>query len=218
MKRKLSIILSIILIVSMSTVMFNGCGKKAEGNQLNKIAAILPLTGNLSKIGLPKKNAMEIAVNQINKNIPNDKDKLSIVFEDSKGTPKDGQSAFQKYLSTTNIKYYYIDLTPIVNAVAPIIDKEKVVTFAGSAQPEVTNLSKWIFRLFAGGDQEIELLVKNLIDNKVKSVYVLHSNEIYGSTAFELLKKLYEKEGGAVKGRDDYPLDIKDAKKYYCKS
>lgn len=215
MKRLTIFTLAVVVLVIVVVIAFIKGGDKApENSGVVKMGVILPLTGNTAIIGEPKKRAFDIALDQYNV----EGKKLEVVYEDSYGTPKDGIGAFNKLLMDKSINCFYIDLTPIVNACIPQINSSKVITFAGSAEPEVTNLSEYLFRLFAGGDQEIEMMVDLLAKQKANNVYVLHTNELYGINSFKLLKKLFEARGGIILGSDEYPMSNGDFKSQLIKA
>lgn len=215
MKKLSIIVLAIVVLAAIVTFGFiKGFNKSLDNSGIVKMGVILPLTGNSAIIGEPKKRAFDIALEQYNANGK----RLEVVYEDSYGTPKDGITAFNKLLIDKSISCYYIDLTTIVNACIPQINSHKVITFAGSAEPEVTNLSDFLFRLFAGGDQEIEMMVNLLESQSVKNVYILHTNELYGINSCKLLKKLFEEKGGKVIGSDEYPMGNGDFKAQLVKA
>jgi len=212
MKRN-SLIIALLAILILLGILV-GIKNHQSNDDVVRLGVILPLTGNTAIIGEPKKKAFDIALEQYNA----DGKKLEIVYENSLGNAKDGIAAFTKLLMDKSIDCYYIDLTPIVNACVPQINSHKVITFAGSAEPEVTNLSDYLFRLFAGGDQEIEMMVNLLKQQKVKKVYVLHTNELYGINSCKLLRKLFEANGGEVIGSDEYPMNNGDFKAQLMKA
>ena len=214
MKKHSVYLLTAILVLSIG-LNLSGCKNKKKGNDAIKIGAILPLSGNSSAIGEPKKKALDIAFEEFNgiNNI-----NIEILFEDSKGTPKDGISAFQKLLNDKTIQYYYIDLTTIVNSSVPIVNQHKVITFAGSAEPEITNQSQYLFRLFAGGDQEVQLMVDELKNENIENIYVLHTNELYGNNSYKFLEKEFIKRGGKILGHEEYPMNNTDFKAVLTKA
>lgn len=212
MKRNSLIIALLAVLILLGLLL--GIKNNQGNNNVVRLGVILPLTGNSAVIGEPKKKAFDIALEQYNA----EGKKLEIVYENSLGNAKDGITAFTKLLMDKSIDCYYIDLTPIVNACVPQINSHKVITFAGSAEPEVTNLSDYLFRLFAGGDQEIEMMVNMLKQQNVKKVYVLHTNELYGINSCKLLRKLYEANGGEVVGSDEYPMNNSDFKAQLMKA
>jgi branched-chain amino acid transport system substrate-binding protein len=209
-KSRIILILSSLAILVVAIILYFNWKNAETLNESIKIGVVLPLSGNLAKIGVPKKNAFELAAKVINSNGKNKK--IEFEYEDSKGAPKDGLSAFQKLLINKSIKYFYIDLTPVVDACVPIINKNKVITFAGSAQAEVTEQSVYLYRIFAGGEQEIELIVNHLNSIKKPKIFILHTNELYGKTASDLLLKLYSNTDGKIIGSDEYSLSQKDFK------
>lgn len=173
-----------------------------------KIGALLPLSGNSAVLGEPKKRAFEIALDQYN----SEQKRLEIVFEDNFGNASNGTTAFNKMLLHKDYDCFYIDLTPVVNACIPIIDSHKAITFAGTAVAEVTNESDYLFRIFAGGDQEIELLVDYLNKDSINNVYVIHTNELFGTSAYNYFNKLYSNKRGKIVGVDEYPMGNADFK------
>lgn len=212
MKKVLIILLSLVLLTGIGYGVFRSCSKK---NDTVKMGVVLPLSGNSAIIGEPKKRAFDIAMEQYNLD---GKKRLEVFFEDSQGTASGGTSAFNKLLLNKDIDCYYIDLTPIVNACVPQVNSKKVITFAGSAEPEVTNLSDYLFRLFAGGDQEIELMVNYLKNESIDSVFVLHTNELYGVNALKYFKVMFENGGGVIIGEDEYPMNNGDFKAQLLKA
>ncbi|MCD8179356.1 MAG: ABC transporter substrate-binding protein [Tannerellaceae bacterium] len=212
MKKKL--LYSLICLLSLLiTGIFPGCQHSSEDTIW--IGAILPLSGSSAVIGEPKKRALDVSLEEFN----NQHDiKIEILFEDSKGTFRDGITAFQKLLNNKNIHYYYIDLTPIVNSCVPLVNEHNVITFAGSAEPEITQQSDYLFRLFAGGDQEISLMIDALKAENANEIYILHTNELYGINAYKFLEKEFVAQGGVVVGHEEYPMNNTDFKAVLTKA
>lgn len=202
-----------ILVVLVAAVLLCGCQNKKDDNVI-RIGAILPLSGNSAILGEPKKQAFEIARDYYNSQGYN----VEIVYEDSEGTPRKGVASLNKLLASNNIDYYYVDMTTIANSCVPIVNQRKILTFAGSAEPGITNQSEYLFRLFAGGDQEIDLMIDYLEKIDLPSIYVLHTNELYGINACQALTSKYNEIGGVVLGSDEYPMNNSDFKSQLIKS
>ena len=214
--RKLSIFKVLCLIFVGGLVFATSCknGTKREKENVVRMGVVLPTTGNSAVIGEPKKRAFDIALEQYN----SEKKQLEVVYEDSHGLAKDGVSALNKLFMDKDFDCFYVDLTPIVNACVPQINAHKTITFAGSAQPGITDASNYLFRIFAGGDQEIKMMVDLLISQSVNKVFVLHTNELYGIEATELLRKLFEEKGGEVVNDEEYPMNNGDFKDQLIKA
>ena len=191
-----------------------GCNNTSQNNDIVRMGVILPLSGNSAVLGEPKKRAFEIAIEQYNA----EKERLQVVFEDNFGTAAGGTNALNKMLIWNDFDCYYIDLTPVVNACIPIIDSHKVITFAGTAVAEVTNQSDYLYRIFAGGDQEIQMIVDYLHKNQVKSVFILHTNELFGTSAYQYFEKLYSSVEDKIVGVDEYPMNNGDFKSQLAKA
>lgn len=203
----------LLLATALSFVTIVGCKQKNKQNDVVKIGAILPLSGNSAVLGEPKRRAFEIAMDQYNA----EKERLQVVVEDNFGTAPGGINAFNKMLRNNDFDCFYIDLTPVVNACIPIVDVNKVITFAGTAVAEITEQSDYLFRIFAGGDQEVQLIVNYLKELGVSNVFVLHTNELFGTSAYNYFKKNYEDEGGKILGVEEYPMNCGDFKALLAK-
>lgn len=191
-----------------------GCKPKTTKKEIVKIGVILPLSGNSAVLGEPKRRAFEIALDQYNV----EKERLQVVFEDNFGTAAGGTNAFNKMLLKKDFDCFYIDLTPVVNACIPIVDANKVITFGGTAVAEVTERSDYLFRIFAGGDQEVELIVKYLSQHGINNVFVMHTDELFGTSAYDYFKRLYSEVGGSIVGVEQYPINNGDFKSQLAKA
>ncbi|GKT37072.1 Leu/Ile/Val-binding protein like protein, partial [Aduncisulcus paluster] len=74
-----------------------GCNQSKD--DVIKIGAILPLTGDAAAWGIPPKNAALLAVEQINADGGINGKKLELIVEDGGCDPKMGVSAINKLLS-----------------------------------------------------------------------------------------------------------------------
>ena len=214
--KKLLIGIGIVALVAIASIgIYNNSKNTVDGGVI-RIGAILPSSGATAALGVPKQRAFDMVMEEWNAQNP--QTKIQMFYEDSKGNPKDGVAAFQKMVSDGSVPYCYVDLTTIVNSVIPLIDKNRVLTFAGSAEPGVSNASQYLFRLFAGGDQEIDLMMAHLKENNIKSIFVLHTNELYGNNSYTFLEKKYKDMGGSVLGHEAYPMNNVDFKDSLAKA
>jgi|ERR1043165_770007 branched-chain amino acid transport system substrate-binding protein len=201
-KRYTVVVLAVLIVASL--VLLLAYRRNKPGGY--RLVAVLPLTGNLAVVGTPKREAMELALEQGRHDFPDVQ--LSISYQDSMGQAKDGVAALNQEISLSKPDFAFIDLTPIVDATIPIVQAHKLTTFAGSAQAGITKRSEYVFRIFPGGDQEIKLLGDYLKTRNPKGVYVIHSNELYGRSVNELLKA--RNNDFTVVGSDEYALSDRD--------
>lgn len=214
MRKTLSILLVFPLVFSI--FLFQSCDKKQDN--ILRIGAILPETGKLSQLGIPKKEAFLLAQGQINANGGIRSKKMEIILGDNKGEPKTGVSEFRRLIDFNKIKYFYVDITAVANACIPIADQTHSIMFAGSAHPAITNGSDWVFRVFTSGDLETTILADYLASQKVKTIFILHSNEVLGEYSREYLNKKFTDKGGEVLGSDAFNVGQKDCKNILIKA
>lgn len=175
-----------------------------------KVGAVLPLTGNLARLGEPKKNAILLAVDEINRQGGVDGKQLSVSFEDNKGDPKEGVSAMQKMINVDGIKFFFVDITAVALACVPVAESNKVVMFAGSAHPTITEGSGYVYRVFTSGAQEAELLAQHLGRQATKAVYVLHVDDSLGQDMRKIFEQKFTEAGGRVVGADSFKTGEQD--------
>jgi len=169
-----------------------------------KFGAILPLTGNLAKLGEPKKEAFQLAVEDINAGGGIKGHKVELVLGDNKGDPKEGVTVLQKQINLDKVKLFYVDITRVAYACVPAADANKVIMFAGSTHPAITEGSPWVFRVFTSGDQESDLLAEYLVKQKAKTIYILYTDDILGESFKEYLTRKFGEKGGKVVGSDSF--------------
>lgn len=173
---KILSVLFLAVILVGSLFLMNGCAKKEP--ETIKIGAILPLTGNLAVLGEPEKNGMTLAVEEFNsKNSINGK-KIEIIFEDSKGQPKEGVTTANKLIEINKIRVLLSSTTGISRSIAPIADLKHIPFITLCMDPTIQKDSKYVFRLYESMGQEAEVLLsyfkerKNV--NRVGILYVHH--------------------------------------------
>lgn len=168
--------------------------------------AVLPLTGNLAVIGVPKREAMELALEKGRAAFPGVK--LTIDYQDSQGMPKEAISIINQALALRRPDLLFVDLTPVVDATIPLADASKIPMFAGSAQAGITARSPAVFRVFPGGDQEVRLLTDFLRRQPNSGVFALHPNELYGRSVRKALEA--QRTSITLLGAEEYGLGDRD--------
>ena len=146
-KLSVTAILLLILLAACST---NPGGAVTANPQVIKIGAILPLTGDAASYGIDVKNAVNLAVDEINTAGGINGKQFEILFEDGKCAPKDAATAAQKLI---NVDKVFVILGGMCSGetlgAAPIAEAAKVVMFSpGSGSPAITNAGEYIFRDF----------------------------------------------------------------------
>lgn len=202
-KKVLSLVVVLILLVGTS-------GYAQSESETYKIGAILPMTGELSFFGEGDREALQL----FEKKHPN----VKILYEDSKGTAKDGLSAANK-LVAQGVRYYITSLSYIVNTIQPVLDKNQCLNFTLNMDPRSEERSAYTFRLYVSFYDEMNKLIQLVDKNKYKRVAVLYVNVETMNNAVEnyLARKLKDRgvelitETYKIGTRDFRPLLIKIA-------
>ena len=196
MKKCLSIIMLGILVVGS----FNFAGCKKE-EKVIKIGAILPLTGELSFFGEGDRKALEL----FEKEHPD----VKFVFEDSKGTAKDGLNAANK-LVMEGIKYYITSLSYIVNTIQPVFDKYHCLNFTLNMDPRSEEKSPYCLRLYVTFYDEMDKLVELIEKKHLNKVAVLYVDVETMHNAVENYLRSKLKAKGIELFTESYPIGTKD--------
>ncbi len=216
-RNRIMAIATIVGVAALVAVLFYVNRPRATDSATIRFAANLPMTGPLAKLGVPKHEAFQLAVEEINAKGGLAKRKLALVVDDNKGDPKEGVNILQR-LAVGDIRYTYVDITRVAYAAAPVAKAKGIVMFAGSAHPAITEGNDFVFRVFTSGDQETDLLVAKLTKDGVKSIYVLHTNETLGETTRAYLERKFKAKGGTVVGADPFKIAQPDLRTILTKA
>jgi branched-chain amino acid transport system substrate-binding protein len=210
MKRKL-VLFCIFLIIALGVVFIVTQTKNVPGTF--KIGAILTLSGDAAPYGESAKNAIEMAVNEINNNRLLKNKKLSVVYEDDQLDPKTGVNAFRKLVEINKVSAIIGPLTSSVAlAIAPVANEKKIVLLSPSASsPLITNAGDYIFRNVASDEYETKVMAKYATDVlKVKRVGIIYINNDFGVGYKEYFSKYFRQKGGEVPIAETYEQGSSD--------
>lgn len=104
-----------------------------------KVAAILPLSGQLSKLGNNIRQGIELAFDSLPQE---QRQQLEIVFEDDQFQPENTIAAYRKLKSGGGVDAVFVAGSPPANALGPITEKDQVLLFALVASDPTIALGK----------------------------------------------------------------------------
>ncbi|MEM4215062.1 MAG: ABC transporter substrate-binding protein [Candidatus Pacearchaeota archaeon] len=155
------IIALLLCLFLVSSIFVAGCAKK-EKEEVIKIGAILPLTGNVAFWGQPVQKGMEFAAKEINSKGGINGKKIELRIEDSKGDATEGVIALNKLLNIDKVLTVSVHTTAVSNAVAPILEENKVPWIANAADPGLPLTYKYAFKTFYNAYDECKKLIMDL--------------------------------------------------------
>ncbi|MFH1752414.1 MAG: ABC transporter substrate-binding protein [archaeon] len=141
----------------------------ANNENTIKIGATLALSGEIASYGLNSKEAIDLALQEINEKDGINGRKLEIVFEDTKCDSKEASTAVQKLINLDKI-------TVIIGgfcsnetlAIAPIIEEKHVIAISpGSTAASISDAGDYVFRTIPSDDFEAKFDAE-YVKNKLK--------------------------------------------------
>lgn len=143
--------LLIILLFSLLTLSFTGCHNNKTDENVVKIGAILPLTGNNSGLGQSIKAGLELAVKELNEQ--NADLKYDLVFEDV-AEQKDVLAAYNKIKIANHASFYVTTGSAYSMALKPQVIKDGNIIFCIASLPEITENGE--YNMFKVGNSSID--------------------------------------------------------------
>lgn len=130
-----------------------------------KIGAILPLSGDAATYGKALQRGMELAVKEINAGTGVLNKPIVIIYEDSGGDPKTAVSAINKLINVDKVPLIIGDMfSSTTLAIAPIAQKNKVVLISPTASAQaVPAVGDHIFTIYPSDAYDGEFIGDQLL-------------------------------------------------------
>lgn len=149
MFKKLWFVLAAVLMVALTfSVVGCGGGEDVVDEEVIKIGAIFPLTGEIATFGQSSKEAIDLAVEQINANGGLLGKQVEMIYYDNKGVAADSSMAAEKLIEQDGV---IAILGPVASsntlAAAPVAQAAGIPLLSPtSTNPAVTEVGDYIFR------------------------------------------------------------------------
>lgn len=211
--RSLSIltgITAVTLLVSLS-----GCGKRTGPDADSKtpvtVGVLLPLTGNTAFLGEMCKNAMDLAVADVNRTGGINGRSLVLEYADNKNDVKEGLALFNR-MKMQQREIIISSMSGITAAIKPLLSDEKTLVFAGMVSTRgITEGTPWLFRLFVNADTDARTMAEYAVGTlHLKRVTILAVNDEMGQAFSEVFAATLAKNGGTVVSREYFEKSTLD--------
>jgi ABC-type branched-subunit amino acid transport system substrate-binding protein len=186
--------------IAGSLLLFGAAGG-ATAQDTIRIGANLPMSGPNAELGEIFSRAATIAVNHINADKMLSK-KLELVIEDSQATPQGGVVAMNKLVSVAKVPYVLSAYTAVSKAIAPIGDRNKVVSINGGAVgPDLAELGDYFWNVIPLVNFEAEVLIPYVVKEKgLKNIVLIFVDDPLGEAVQKVLRAEVPKAGGTLVG------------------
>ncbi len=191
MSRKTKIVVAIVAVIVIAAITFfgvkNQMRKDTDDENVIKIGAILPLTGNLAFAGESCRDGVIFAVEKFNSK--SSAVKFQILFADSKGTVKDSISAYKKLQSRDDISILFCGTS--VTAKAVVSFSPSILTLLALVSDSKVTLGKNnIFNLTVNSNLEIQSMFDFWVKRHVNKIALFYQKDELGLEAKEVIQRL----------------------------
>jgi len=210
MNKTNKIIVGIIIVVIIIAGVWYRIEKNSIEEEVIKIGAILPLTGEAAAWGQASQRGIELAVGETNKN----NKKIEMVYEDSQGSASNAVSAYEKLTKINKVDAIIGPLLQMeVSAIAPLADRDKFPVITPSYTP-ISNRSdpRNPLLIWLDATVEAENIASYVYDQGISTVSVLGTQDSWEKEVSMAFANKFESLGGEVSFIDLLKIDEMDVK------
>ena len=182
----------------------------AVGEAEVEIGALLPLSGDTAAYGENARNAIDLAVEQINGAGGINGAKVRVAYMDTKAMTGVGVTAFERLIEGRSISAVIGPMSsPVTLAVAPLAEAEHVVLVSPSASnPEITTVGDFVFRTCLSDEYEGLVLARLAVETLGhQTAAVMYIDNEYGRGLVDVFGAAYEERGGVIVAREPFAAE-----------
>jgi branched-chain amino acid transport system substrate-binding protein len=205
---------ALVVVVVLVASLLAGCG--AGSSATIKIGTIQPISGAISAFGTQSRDAINMAVEEINAAGGVLGKNLEVIVEDDEATPEKTVNAFKKLVTQDKIVGLVGALTSKCSlAITKEAQQRKLVMISPtSTNDTVTDAGDYIFRACYNDSFQGVVVAQFAFSNlKGKNAAILYDNtNDYSKGLTENFKKKFEELGGKIVAQEAYATGDKDFK------
>ncbi|MCH9736198.1 MAG: urea ABC transporter substrate-binding protein [Actinomycetia bacterium] len=210
-------------VIAVTTLLLAGCGSKASEEDAAKAESCVDTSGDTIKVGalnslsgtmaiseVTVRNAIDLAVEQINADGGVLGKQIELVAEDGASEPTVFAEKAEKLISSDCVAAVFGGWTSSSRkAMLPVFESNNSLLYY-PVQYEGLESSPNIFYTGATTNQQIVPALDYLKDQGVKSLYLVGSDYVFPQTANRIIRAYAEANGIEIKGEDYTPLGSTD--------
>ncbi|MCX6715800.1 MAG: ABC transporter substrate-binding protein [Candidatus Taylorbacteria bacterium] len=207
-----------IVVVVVIILVISGTTKSTKTGPIT-IGFIGPLSGDGASFGETEKNAVIMAVEEINLSDKFKNQPISVIYEDGKCTGKDATLAIQKLINIDKVKVILGGVCSAETlAVAPIAEKNKVLLFSAfSSNPAISNSGDYIFRNSPSDSDVAKLDAQTILDKNYKKVAIVSENSDYSQGVRNIMKGIIASSSASIVLDETFTGGTTDFRSYVAK-
>jgi len=176
-----------------------------------KLGAMLALTGQNALWGENARNGIELTLEKINAQGGVNKVPLKVIFEDTKGEPREAITVFNKLRDFDGVSAVMGDIMSSTTlAVAPTANSTKIPLIGiGSSAPAVTEAGPYIYRVWPSDLYEGTVSGSWAIEAGFRRGALVFINNAFGTGLKDAFKKSFSGRGGEIIAEQSFESDPK---------
>ena len=184
-----------------------------DGGDEIVIGVLTPLTGEGATYGEATRTALDLAVEEINRDGGIDGQMVRLVYEDTQLSPEVATSALQKLINVDQVPVIIGAFgSSITLAVAPVAEREHVVLFSASSTADsIKDAGDYIFRNVPPNNGQGRTAAEfAFTELGARSAAILKMNNDYGISLTAAFAERYEELGGVILLEEGYNQGDRD--------
>ena len=125
---------------------------------------------------------------------------MTILYEDTQGTPQRGAVAINNLINVEHVPYALTAFTGVSKAIAPVAARAKVVLAnGGGIGPDLATLGPYFWNVLPLVNEEVRALIPYIVKERGwKKITLVYLDEPIGEEVLKELRSGLDKEGGSV--------------------
>lgn len=210
--RRRSVSMALALTVLTSLVACGGVDASG-GDGTIRIGVVAPATGANAEQGQNTRNAVELAVDEINDAGGVDGASIEAVFEDSQSSNSGAIAAFSKLAASGDLAGVIAPFySTQVNAMLPAINQTQIPVITGATDPTLTSENNtWLFRTRPDDDLAAQAFAQyGTGELGVNKWGIIHTTDAFGTAASQRVRDALEAAGAQVVSQEGYTNGAQD--------
>jgi branched-chain amino acid transport system substrate-binding protein len=179
---------------------------RAQGKEPIRLATAMPLTGSQAGYGADFVTAMRMGAKDVTDQGGIAGRPVEVLALDTQADPQLGINAVNRFIGVEKLPMYFIAWSPVVKAIAPISNREKVLAInTGANAPEIAHLGDYVYTAFPLADVDISKLARYTVQTLGKKrAAVLYINNDTGIDAAKVYRDNFTQAGGQIVAFEAY--------------
>lgn len=170
-----------------------------------KVGGTIPLTGKVASFGAYTHRGVDMALSDLEQQGWIGGKKLEVIWEDNEYEPRKAIAAFNKLAFVDKVNFVVITGSPIVRALTPLAEQNKIVQcYTSASNDKVRTAGNYTFKMMGGQVTESLAMAKySRVNLKANSAALIALDSEYGVAGADLFEKYFQAMGGKIVAREN---------------